>query len=699
MPSCEAKSKQRHAPSNATATDSFRAHPLPLGQNPFPTAAMQIILTRVTGKEAMRQLTIEVEGEWTVDQLKAFIEEKHGVEAATQLITFNSVKLLTGTKLSDYKIYRDAGLQLAERPVGAGRHAPEQGSLEQEVSHICGAGDGMRGRWRQVGGSKAKLEEQKQALMLTNSGDGELKKKIKLNVGGSMFEVRRKVLCADPESKLAALFSGRWETKTLRDKDGIPYMDGNPECFSAMIGCLKAYLKSPEAPVEVPVVAQEFVPTLHRQLGHFKLGHLFVEGAAAGDMGPEPDDGGEEGVPPAEAGAGGAPAPVVIEEREHRAAENEQIELPARTIDHIISARYGSLDEPGQSIDVTRMLVGVVDEEGALTLTVSSSGFGADPAPEAEKQLSIRYKPREAWDSESFEDRLKRLQAAADSERAALWRAVKKQRECELDFKEELEWVKHYTKAEVQPAGSEVVELAVGFGGQRDRVCVKRSTLMLCEGSSMARKFDPRAAPAPADDGAAAAADADDSDDSSSDDDVDGANTIGEDWSCFRKLIDQLRLIAIATPGDPPPPPIVREHEEAAFAKLLSSYFEGVEDFIKTKGEHRPVGTSVRAFNTQPLAQGISEEALKFDHCGVDVEGRGTDACSSKRGRGNSWQPRWVVSRLTRATPPCSGSRRSWKLHTSTLASSAMRSPRTTAALTQRPSAGLAGRTRCTSRG
>ena len=72
---------------------------------------------------------------------------QHSGDASSQLITFNSIKLLlTGTLLSDYKIYRVAGLQLAERTVGAGRHAPEQGCLEKEISHICGAGDGVRGR-------------------------------------------------------------------------------------------------------------------------------------------------------------------------------------------------------------------------------------------------------------------------------------------------------------------------------------------------------------------------------------------------------------------------------------------------------------------------------------------------------------------------------------------------------------------------
>ena len=278
--------------------------------------------------------------------------------------------------------------------------------------------------WGQVGGTNAKLEERKEALMLTNSGDGELKKKIKLNVGGSTFTLKQKVMCAVPESKLAALFSGRWETKIVTDKDGMTYMDVNPECFSTTIALLEAYLKNPDAPVEVPVVAKELVPTLHCLLDHCKLGHLFHPAAEGADMEPEPEPEGdeqqEEGVPPAEAVAGGAAPSVVVEEEEHRAAENEQVELPARTIDHILIARYGSLEEPGKWLDVTRMLGDLVNDEGGLTLTVSSTGFGAGPAPDVEKHLSIRYKPCEAWERESFEDRLKRLQAAADTERAAL---------------------------------------------------------------------------------------------------------------------------------------------------------------------------------------------------------------------------------------------------------------------------------------
>ena len=160
--------------------------------------------------------------------------------------------------------------------------------------------------------------------------------------------------------------------------------------------------------------------------------------------------------------------------------------------------------------------------------------------------------------------------------------------------------------------------------GRRSRISVKRSSLLLCERSALARQFDPQTAPLPAD-GINAPAGSEHSDDSDGDDSGShfpllfprtklmrpcgtgmatggaGAPTIEQDCQCFGKLIDQLRLIAIATPGDPPPPPLLRGHEEAEFAKLLSSYFGGVEDFIKTNGEHRLVGAGVALSPHCPL--------------------------------------------------------------------------------------------------
>ena len=554
---------------------------------------MQIIVTRVSGVAAGRQLTVDVESDWTVDRLKEKIEEDHGIPVATQLLTFNAVKLLTGTQMCDYKLFKEAGLQLAERPVGVGRHAEEQGSLDKQIAHIYGVGDGLRARWLRLGAAKVRLDEQKQALQLRNGG-GQLQKKLKLNVGGTLFDVRRKVFCdAVPESHLAEIFSGRWEAKLLTDRDGLPFLDVCPVCFDAIVAFLKARLKDKHC-TEVPVVPEEYVPALHRMLDHFGLGHLFVEQAdMEQEPEAEPEPRAEEGDPPGDAAAGEGRAQVeeLVEEREHRAAENEQVALPAKSIDYIIKARYGALDVPGKWVDVTRVLSDMVDEDGGLAVRVTSREFGADPAPDEQKHLSFQYKPCEAWERDSFDASFKQMQLAAEAERAALRRAVKQQRDRELDFEDEQQWVKPYTKAHSQRAASEVLDLAVGIG-RRERVCVKRSTLALCAESALARKFNPQA---PAAAVAPAVANADGSTDDDSSDEEPDANTIEEGVECFRRLINQLRLIAIASPGDPPPPPQLREHEEAPFAKLLDTYFKGVEDFILTNGEHRLAGTKRRA--------------------------------------------------------------------------------------------------------
>jgi hypothetical protein len=118
-------------------------------------------------------------------------------------------------------------------------------------------------------------------------------------------------------------------------------------------------------------------------------------------------------------------------------------------------------------------------------LRASSASFGVDPAPAAEKRLSVRYKPCEPWEAESFETALQNAQAAADAERLALRREIKAQRCTELDFEEEQVWVRYFTQAEARPAAPEVVQLDVG--SISERVCVKRSTLMLCAESALAR--------------------------------------------------------------------------------------------------------------------------------------------------------------------------------------------------------------------
>eukprot|EP01046_Picozoa_sp_COSAG06_P000075 COSAG06_NODE_3_length_43832_cov_136.908399_10_plen_378_part_00 len=226
-----------------------------------------------------------------------------------------------------------------------------------------------------------------------------------------------------------------------------------------------------------------------------------------------------------------------------------------------------------------------------------------------------------------------RLQKIADAERASLRRQRKIQRDAELDFEEEKVWVKRYLKAEeggARPAVPEVVELSVGAIGER--LTVRHSTLMLCPESALARQFDAEVWGA-----AATAGDDDDSDDSDDDDDDDGGVSIEADPYCFRKLVDQLRMRAIAEAGDPPPSPVVTKSKEDPFARLLDYYFPGeLRTFVMSEGEHRHPGTKHKLAPMdalRPCGAGL-DAALTFGRLPAGVQGLGTNTAAGIRDAG-----------------------------------------------------------------
>lgn len=245
-------------------------------------------------------------------------------------------------------------------------------------------------------------------------------------------------------------------------------------------------------------------------------------------------------------------------------------------------------------------------------LQVGTASFG-DPAPdeEAAKSLSLKYKPCETWETEGFGAALAKLQAVADAERAALRRVVKAQTKERLRFNREKAWAQFFLKTEGgggRQAAPEVVELIVGH---RERVCVKRSTLMLCPDSALARRFDADMWAQDADGGGGGSDEDSDEDEGS---DEDGAISIEEEPYSFCKLVDQLRLVAIAEPGDPPPAPTVPKHKVVGFDKLLDYYFKGVEGFVKTDGKHQLAGTTVR----QRIETAFEVESFDFSGSIID---------------------------------------------------------------------------------
>jgi hypothetical protein len=119
----------------------------------------------------------------------------------------------------------------------------------------------------------------------------------------------------------------------------------------------------------VPGVPEELEPALHRLLEFFGLGHLFAEPdaeegeppAAATEPEPEPD--GDEAAP--ETGPSAEKVLVV--------AEGESVDLPPKSIDELIEAKYGQVEPGGKSIDVTELVLDEIDDDGALREGVLSS--------------------------------------------------------------------------------------------------------------------------------------------------------------------------------------------------------------------------------------------------------------------------------------------------------------------------------------
>jgi hypothetical protein len=90
---------------------------------------------------------------------------------------------------------------------------------------------------------------------------------IKLNVGGVKIVARRAI-----KSKLASLFSGRFDKKLLHDKNDNIFLDVNPDCFKIILNYLSSCITSPDdSPPPLPEVSQELKPTFERLCAFFEL--------------------------------------------------------------------------------------------------------------------------------------------------------------------------------------------------------------------------------------------------------------------------------------------------------------------------------------------------------------------------------------------------------------------------------------------
>jgi hypothetical protein len=346
-------------------------------------------------------------------------------------------------------------------------HAAAAKSTDEKwVKHV-GRYDKCRHQFRakatELSERHAELEAHKVALAEKHGGSSiKGTDKLKLNVGGERVTVRRETLTQFPKSRLATLFSGRWENRLLRDKKKQIFLDVNPACFKKIVDYHNLVkIADPQDPPELPEVAAEDQETFNRLCAFFGL---------TIDR--------EEDAKPAEVGA-----PVEEDEKK----------------------------DGWQTLELDALAPDIVQ---ALTAEMES-------LCKAEAQLA----------------------------------------ELENAFSEEEAFIEFFASGETK----DVIDLDVSG----EKMTVKRSTLMLCKESALARQFDDAVWSTQQQEAAA---------DSDSDDD---GVMIEQSAYCFGKIVDYLRLRAIAMPGvKQPPPPVIVEHQRKNFGRVVSFYFPGVEDFI-----------------------------------------------------------------------------------------------------------------------
>eukprot|EP00970_Alexandrium_tamarense_P011712 scaffold2566_cov125-Alexandrium_tamarense.AAC.15 len=95
---------------------------------------------------------------------------------------------------------------------------------------------------------------------------------VEVNAGGKIIAAKRATLTQLKGTRLAALFSGRWDKKLQRDGDGRIFLDVNPVCFQAIVDYVNELkISSSDSPPSVSTVDEELDHILMHQLELFGL--------------------------------------------------------------------------------------------------------------------------------------------------------------------------------------------------------------------------------------------------------------------------------------------------------------------------------------------------------------------------------------------------------------------------------------------
>ncbi len=111
-----------------------------------------------------------------------------------------------------------------------------QRDTDGSVERLLALRTDLRAKFDELCTRRKELAAKKAALAAANAGsDVKPTDKIKLNVGGSRITTTRETLTHFRGTRLAALFSGRWEAKLQRDRKGRIFFDLNPSVFKKIL--------------------------------------------------------------------------------------------------------------------------------------------------------------------------------------------------------------------------------------------------------------------------------------------------------------------------------------------------------------------------------------------------------------------------------------------------------------------------------
>ena len=133
--------------------------------------------------------------------------------------------------------------------------------------------ESVRGTRAELEQRKKELEERKLGMAQQHGGTAVTPRdKLKLNVGGVQITTLRETLTQFPDTRLAALFSGRWENCLVRDKNNRIFLDVNPKCFQKILSYHQlCKIAAPESLPDLPTMPDDMQHIMEKQLEFFGL--------------------------------------------------------------------------------------------------------------------------------------------------------------------------------------------------------------------------------------------------------------------------------------------------------------------------------------------------------------------------------------------------------------------------------------------